>query len=118
MTAQPIELRPEIPDDADAITAVVTEAFGSAAEAELVSALRQADALTLSLVAIRQGEIVGHIALSPVEVAGQRSTWQVAGPRTLGDRNLASTARHRQCPGPAVAAAVRGTRYSRRVRTG
>ncbi len=91
MTAQPIELRPEVPDDADAIAAVVTEAFGSAAEAKLVSALRRADALTLSLVAIRQGEIVGHIALSPVEVAGQHSTW-----RWLGLAPLAIATSHQR----------------------
>jgi putative acetyltransferase len=43
-------------------------AFGRPAEAELVAALRSAGVATLSLVAVRSGEVVGHILFSPVTI--------------------------------------------------
>lgn len=63
-------IRPERPDDAPAIGALVEAAFGRPAEATLVAALRQAKALDTSLVAERDGAILGHVALSPVSVQG------------------------------------------------
>lgn len=65
------ELRPEAPGDPTAISALVTAAFARDAEARLVERLRTADALTVSLVAVIGREIVGHVALSRVEVDGQ-----------------------------------------------
>ena len=62
--------RPERPGDAAAIHALNTGAFGRAAEADLVEALRAAHALDTSLVVERDGRIVGHVALSPVSVQG------------------------------------------------
>jgi putative acetyltransferase len=62
----PIPIRAETPQDRDAIYAVHTAAFKSAAEAKLVDALRAAGRLNISLVAELDGEIVGHIAFSPV----------------------------------------------------
>jgi putative acetyltransferase len=46
----------------------------------LVGALRQAGALTLSLVAVMDSEIVGHIAVSPVTVSGSSGGWFGIGP--------------------------------------
>jgi putative acetyltransferase len=63
-------IRPERPADADAIHAVVAAAFPTDAEARLVEALREAGRLTISLVAEDGGEVVGHIAFSPVTVEG------------------------------------------------
>lgn len=57
-------LRAERPEDAAAIRALVTNAFGRPDEADLVDALRAGGDLTHSLVAEEKGEIVGHIALS------------------------------------------------------
>jgi putative acetyltransferase len=53
-------LRLEEPEDAAAIRAVHRLAFGSAAEADVVDALREAGATVLSMVAV-DGEVVGHV---------------------------------------------------------
>lgn len=60
-----IAIRPESGDDETAIAALLTEAFGSTVEAELVAALRRDGDLLSSLVAIDGPTIVGHIAASP-----------------------------------------------------
>jgi putative acetyltransferase len=66
----PIVIRPEQPDDAAAIHSVHRSAFSSELEAELVDELRAAGRLTISLVAIEQNELIGHIAFSPVSLPG------------------------------------------------
>jgi putative acetyltransferase len=63
-----LEIRPEAPGDVAAVHAVNSAAFERDGEARLVDVLRTNGALTLSLVAIGDGAIVGHIAFSPVEV--------------------------------------------------
>lgn len=70
MSESAIALRPEEPGDIASITAVVAAAFETTAEARLVEALREAGALTVSLVALAGDRIVGHVALSPVAVGG------------------------------------------------
>jgi putative acetyltransferase len=65
------DIRPEQPRDADAIRAVHEAAFPTPAEGALVDALRRSGRLTLSLVAVVDGQIVGHIAFSPITVAGR-----------------------------------------------
>ena len=61
-------IRAERVDDRDAIAEVVAAAFGSAAEARLVDAIRSSDRYLpdLSLVADRDGQIVGHVMISHV----------------------------------------------------
>lgn len=60
-----VEVRPEAPGDAEAIYGLNTVAFdGRTEEADLVDALRSSDDLLLSLVAIRDEKLVGHIAFS------------------------------------------------------
>lgn len=59
-------IRDEEPQDKDAIHAVHASAFPSGAEARLVDALRDAGNLTVSMVAIDDNRIVGHVAFSPV----------------------------------------------------
>ena len=49
-------------------------------EAKIVEALRTAQALTLSLVAVQDGEIVGHVAFSPVRINGVADDWYGLGP--------------------------------------
>lgn len=65
-----VVVREEARADADAIHHLVASAFPSDAEARRVRALREAGALTLSLVAELDGEWVGHVAFSPVVVDG------------------------------------------------
>ena len=60
--------RPEQPSDHAAIEEVNRLAFGQDAEARLVAKLREADSddPALSLVAVRDGQVVGHILFSPI----------------------------------------------------
>src|SRR5687767_7703728 len=63
-------IRPERAGDLAAIRAVHESAFPTALEARLVDALRDAGRLVVSLVAEEADRIVGHVAFSPVTVAG------------------------------------------------
>jgi len=63
-----IVVRPERQDDAGAIRDVECASFPTSAEADLVDRLRGAGHLTVSLVAGLDGEVVGHVAFSPVSV--------------------------------------------------
>jgi putative acetyltransferase len=83
------QIRPECAADADAISRVITDAFAGhpfsdQSEAQIVRALRDAEALTISLVAVAiddagEGEagteIVGHIAFSPVSSSDGTAHW-------------------------------------------
>jgi predicted N-acetyltransferase YhbS len=67
-------IRPERPGDEAAIFAVTRDAFAAAAHASgteqlIVDALRERAALSVSLVAERDGVVVGHAAVSPVTIA-------------------------------------------------
>jgi putative acetyltransferase len=64
------EIRPETPADRAAIRAVHRTSFPTGAEARLVDALRESGRLRLSLVAVDQDRVVGHVAFSPVTLAG------------------------------------------------
>ena len=79
--------RVEQPGDVAAIDRLVTDAFPTPIEARLVSALRAAGRLAISLVAIEANDVIGHIAFSPA----------TAGPaRGLGLAPLAVHAGHRR----------------------
>ncbi len=54
-------------------------AFGQPGEANLVDALRNSNALTLSMVAESDGEIIGHIAFSPVTIESRSSIFDALG---------------------------------------
>jgi putative acetyltransferase len=78
-------IRPETPDDAEVIEAVTVAAFreaphGSHAEQHIVRALREAGALSVSLVAECDGEVVGHVAASPVTLSSGTPDWFGLGP--------------------------------------
>jgi putative acetyltransferase len=64
-----VTVRDEAPADVDAVRDVVTCAFEQPAEAILVDALRKAGRATISLVAERDGRVVGHVLFSPVTLA-------------------------------------------------
>jgi putative acetyltransferase len=61
-----ILIRDEIPADLATIYELNRLAFGRAVEAELVDRLRQHGKLLISLVAVEDGEVLGHIAFSRV----------------------------------------------------
>lgn len=54
--------------------------FSDGSEAEIVSLLRASGDLTISLVADDNGEVVGHIAFSPVTIGGRHDGWFGLGP--------------------------------------
>jgi putative acetyltransferase len=72
-----ITIQAETPKDTAAIRHILEMAFGQASEARLVEALRQADALITSLVAVEKERIVGHIAFSAVLIESLRATANV-----------------------------------------
>jgi len=63
-----ISIRPEGEGDRAAIFDVNARAFATDAEARLVDRLRDAGAATVSLVAERDGRVVGHVLFSPVRI--------------------------------------------------
>jgi len=69
-------IRPETPEDADSIRHVNQQAFGQEDESKLVEKLRNNGVLTISLVAVQDNEIIGHIAFSPVKVESERSSFE------------------------------------------
>jgi putative acetyltransferase len=80
-----MEIRPERPNDTLAIRQVTTAAFESAEhtnhnEAAIVEELRRSGALTLSLVAVADGEILGHVAFSRVILNEIDHGWYGLGP--------------------------------------
>lgn len=80
-----MDIRPEHPEDIAAIRSITTEAFASMehssqTEAAIVDALRDAGALTISLVAVADGEVVGHVAFSPITIDGAAGDWYGIGP--------------------------------------
>lgn len=82
---RPPVIRPERPDDAEAIRSVTYEAFrdmpfADGDEHELVGVLRQSGALAVSLVADLDGWIVGHIAISPATCDDGSIGWYALGP--------------------------------------
>jgi putative acetyltransferase len=66
-----VQIRAETDADHAAIHAVNAAAFPTAAEADLVDALRQQARPLISLVAEQDGVIVGHILFSPVTLDSQ-----------------------------------------------
>ncbi|MGE3508850.1 MAG: GNAT family N-acetyltransferase [Vicinamibacterales bacterium] len=80
-----IRIRPETDADAPAIEEVTIAAFellpiSSHTEQFIVRALRSAGALALSLVAVLDDQVVGHIAFSPVSISDGTLDWYGLGP--------------------------------------
>lgn len=78
-------IRYEKPDDADDIGAVVRDAFApmpfsDGSEADVVERLRTADGFFISLVAERDGQVVGHAGFSPITVNGKAGPWYQLSP--------------------------------------
>ena len=80
-----VSLRAETPADIPAITALINAAFANVThsdqrEAQIVDLLRQEDALVVSLVAERDGDLLGHVAASPVTLSDGSRRWFGIGP--------------------------------------
>lgn len=70
-----ITIRKEEPGDIGAIRRVNEQAFDQDNEANIIDKLRKRGVLTISLVAVRDDEIVGHIAFSPVTIEAEASNF-------------------------------------------
>lgn len=80
-----IAIRNETQDDIRAITDVTIAAFktleiSNHTEQFIIEALRAADDLTVSLVAEMDGQVIGHIAFSPVTLSDGTPDWYGLGP--------------------------------------
>ena len=71
-----LKIRPETPGDQASVHYVNQEAFSQNQEADLVDKLRERGVLTISLVAVQDTAVVGHIAFSPVEIAFEKSSFE------------------------------------------
>ncbi|MCX5497580.1 N-acetyltransferase [Kaistia dalseonensis] len=81
-------IRPETEADRAAISDITKAAFAghpysNQTEHRIIDALRAANALTISLVAEDKGEIVGHVAFSPVTIADGSIAWYALGPLSV-----------------------------------
>lgn len=80
-----VSIRSERSRDIDAIRELIRSAFldmpyADGDEAELVEVLRAQDALPVSLVAERQGTLVGQVAFSPARTSAGMPGWYALGP--------------------------------------
>ena len=80
-----LRIREECAADVNDIGRITTNAFSpmpyaGGNEARIIEALRAANALSVSLVAMSGDELVGHVAFSPVMIEGRPGTWYALGP--------------------------------------
>ncbi|MCX2802494.1 N-acetyltransferase [Microbulbifer thermotolerans] len=80
-----INIRREQPKDTQSIHEVTVAAFLEAPHTDhteqfIVKALRESGALSISLVAEYEGNVVGHVALSPVTISDGTDSWYGLGP--------------------------------------
>ena len=80
-----LHIRHERPQDISTITALTAAAFASQehsshTEQFIVNALRRSQQLTISLVAVLDEDIVGHVAASPVTISSGAQGWFGIGP--------------------------------------
>ncbi|MGK3629806.1 GNAT family N-acetyltransferase, partial [Acinetobacter sp. A11] len=80
-----IIIRDEQAEDIEAIEKLTKAAFQNAehtshTEHFIVNSLRDHGQLTISLVAIEDESIIGHIAISPVEISSGEIGWYGLGP--------------------------------------
>lgn len=72
-------IRREEPQDIPAIRQVNEQAFGGSGEANAIDALRDRGAATLSLVAVIDDRVVGHLFFTPATIETADHTWPALG---------------------------------------
>lgn len=80
-----IIIRKELPGDIESIHDVTVAAFLDAPHTDhteqfIVKALRESDTLSVSLVAQEFENIVGHVAISPIQISDGTNDWYGLGP--------------------------------------
>lgn len=81
-------IRAERTDDVAAIRTVVQSAFASVPYSDktehlIVERLRHAGALSVSMVAVIDGSVVGHIGFSPISLSGNDEGWYALAPLSV-----------------------------------
>lgn len=74
-----VTFRQEKPGDESAIRRINEQGFGGSEEANIVDALRQANAIMLSMVALDGEDVVAHILFTEVEIVGADSQFKGLG---------------------------------------
>lgn len=74
-----VRIREETAPDIRGIKDVNEQAFAGTEEATIIDALRSAGAVTLSLVAVVDGEVVGHLLCSPVSINRDSTSTEAVG---------------------------------------
>jgi len=74
-----VNIRSETREDIEDIRRINIEAFDTDAEAHLVDALRDSGVPLISLVAEAEGDLLGHILFSPVELQSDKPRIAIAG---------------------------------------
>ena len=77
--ASDINVRPEEPGDHASVRHVNEAAFGQPDEADLVDRLRDQADSSISLVAVKDGDVVGHILFTPMTFAPPRPALRAMG---------------------------------------
>ena len=72
-------IRSEDPDDIAAVRAIHEKAFGQQTEANIVDSIRAACPDAVSLVAVADDQVIGHIFFSPVTIMGKTGAIQGMG---------------------------------------
>ena len=78
-----ISILPECNPYIDAVNQLNREAFGSDVEPKLIKLLRERDELLISLVAIDDDKIIGHVCASPVTINGNNHSIAGIGPLSV-----------------------------------
>ena len=78
-----IHIRRETNNDIDSIDHLNREAFGGEDEPKLIQLIRERSELSVSLVAIEENTIVGHVCASPVTVNGNKQGIVGIGPLSV-----------------------------------
>ena len=78
-------IRPEKPGEESTIhdltqKAFAPKAFSDGTEGAIIDKLRANGDLTLSLIALKDDQIVGHVAFSPVKISHATGDWYGLGP--------------------------------------
>ena len=103
-----MEIRSENKGDYDAISetniiAFEDHPFSQQTEHIIIDELRKADALTVSLVAVINEQVIGHIAFSPVRISDGTVDWYGLGPVSVlpefQGRVSAASLSKQACPG-------------------
>lgn len=91
MLLKGMDIRPEIHTDIDAIyqltqTAFAPMPYSDGDEGACINKLRADGDLTVSLVVVEAEAIVGHVAFSPVTIAGVSDNWFGLGPVSVAPK--------------------------------